>query len=157
MKLVAVGKVKEKSMRSLLDEYAKRLSAYTKLEIIEVADEIAPESNYAAQNEQVMKKEGERLLAKIKDGEYVILLDLHGNAMSSEQLAAKIDQIFTYQTSQITFVIGGSLGLSDAVIKRADLRLQLSTMTFPHQLCRVLILEQIYRAFKIMNHEPYHK
>ena len=96
-------------------------------------------------------------MAKIKDGEYVILLDLHGNAMSSEQLAAKIDQIFTYQTSQITFVIGGSLGLSDAVIKRADLRLQLSTMTFPHQLCRVLILEQIYRAFKIMNHEPYHK
>lgn len=157
MKLIAVGKVKEKSMRALIEEYEKRIRAYTKLELIEVADEIAPETNSDAQNRQVMKKEGERLLSKIKDGDYVILLDLHGTTLSSEQLAEKINQVFTYQTSQIVFVIGGSLGLSDEVVKRANFRLKLSDMTFPHQLCRIFILEQIYRSYKILYHEPYHK
>lgn len=157
IKLIAVGKIKEKAMRSLIDEYTKRLSAFTKLEHIEVADEQAPQSNSIAQNELVKKKEGERILAKIKDNEYMILLDLHGEMLTSEALAKKIADIQTYQSSDISFVIGGSLGLSEEVIKRANARWKLSDLTFPHQLVRIMVIEQIYRAFMIQNHMPYHK
>lgn len=157
MKIIAVGRLKEKAMDTLLKEYQKRLSAFTKLEIIEVADEQAPQNNSQAQNEQVKQKEGERILSKIKDQEYVILLDLHGNMWSSEQLAAHLNKVQTYQNSDITFVIGGSLGLSKDVINRANIRWKLSDLTFPHQLVRVMIAEQIYRAYMINNHMPYHK
>lgn len=157
IKVIAVGRLKEKAMDALVKEYVKRLGAFTKIEIIEVADEQAPQHNSDAQNEIVKKKEGEKILAKIKEQEYVILLDLRGKMFTSEQLAAHIDQVQTYQNSELTFVIGGSLGLSQAVIDRADIRWKLSDLTFPHQLVRVMILEQIYRAYMINHHMPYHK
>ena len=118
---------------------------------------MAPESNSDAQNEQVKKIEGERVLSKIKENEYVILLDLWGESISSEQLAAKIEKIYTYQSSNLTFVIGGSLGLSPELVKRADFRWKLSDCTFTHQMVRVLVLEQFYRATMINRHMPYHK
>ena len=157
IKIVAVGKIKEKAVRAQIDEYCKRLKPFTKLEIIEVNDEIAPQSNSEAENQAVKEKEGERLLAKIKDQEYVILLDLWGEMLSSETFAKKIDQLQTYQSSQITFVIAGSLGPGQNVYKRANYRWKLSDLTFTHQMTRVLVLEQVYRAFMIMNNNPYHK
>lgn len=157
IKIICVGKLKEKALVMLINEYHKRLTPYTKLELIEVADEQAPQSNSDAQNEEVMNKEGERILAKVKDQEYVILLDLHGTMISSEQLADKLSQIQTYESSNITFIIGGSLGLSAAVINRSNYRWKLSDLTFTHQMVRVLLLEQIYRAYKINQNEPYHK
>lgn len=157
MKLIAVGKLKDKALVSLVDEYVKRLKPYEKVEIIEVADMMAPESNSDAQNEQVKKIEGERVLAKIKDNEFVILLDLWGESISSEQLAAKIEKVYTYNSSNLTFVIGGSLGLSPDLVKRANFRWKLSDCTFTHQMVRVLVLEQFYRATMINRHMPYHK
>lgn len=157
MKLITVGKLKDKALVSLVDEYVKRLKPYEKVEIIEVADMMAPESNSDAQNEQVKKIEGERVLAKIKDNEFVILLDLWGESISSEQLAAKIEKIYTYNSSNLTFVIGGSLGLSPELVKRANFRWKLSDCTFTHQMVRVLVLEQFYRATMINRHMPYHK
>lgn len=157
MKLIAVGKLKDKALVSLVDEYVKRLKPYEKVEIIEVADMMAPESNSDAQNEQVKKNEGERVLAKIKDNEFVILLDLWGESISSEQLAAKIEKVYTYNSSNLTFVIGGSLGLSPDLVKRANFRWKLSDCTFTHQMVRVLVLEQFYRATMINHHMPYHK
>lgn len=157
MKLIAVGKLKEKALVSLVDEYVKRLKPYEKVEIVEVADMMAPESNSEAQNEQVKKIEGERVLAKIKENEFVILLDLWGESISSEQLAAKLDKVYTYHSSNVTFVIGGSLGLSPELVKRADFRWKLSDCTFTHQMVRVLVLEQFYRAVMINRHMPYHK
>ena len=157
MKLITVGKLKDKALTALVDEYVKRLKPYEKVEILEVADMMAPESNSDAQNEQVKKIEGERVLSKIKENEYVILLDLWGESISSEQLAAKIEKIYTYQSSNLTFVIGGSLGLSPELVKRADSRWKLSDCTFTHQMVRVLVLEQFYRATMINRHMPYHK
>lgn len=157
IKIVAVGKLKEKALQMLIKEYEKRLQAFTKLEIIEVNDEHAPQSNSDAQNELVKEKEGERILSKIKEGETVILLDLWGEMLSSEKLAKKLSDIQTYQSSNITFVIAGSLGPSKAVVKRANMRWKLSDLTFTHQMCRVLVLEQIYRSYMIMNNQPYHK
>lgn len=157
MKLIAVGKLKDKALVSLVDEYVKRLKPYEKVEIVEVADMMAPESNSDAQNEQVKKTEGERVLAKIKDNEFVILLDLWGESISSEQLADKIEKIYTYNSSNLTFVIGGSLGLSPDLVKRANFRWKLSDCTFTHQMVRVLVLEQFYRATMINRHMPYHK
>ncbi len=157
IKIVAVGKIKEKAMQSLIDEYKKRLSAFTKLEIIEVNDEMIPANNSEAQNEAAKQAEGNRILAKIKDQEYVILLDLWGESLSSEKFAKKMADIQTYHTSQITFVIGGSLGLSKEVIQRADFRWKLSDCTFTHQMCRLILLEQIYRSYMIQNNMPYHK
>ena len=154
MKLITVGKLKDKALTALVDEYVKRLKPYEKVEILEVADMMAPESNSDAQNEQVKKIEGERVLSKIKENEYVILLDLWGESISSEQLAEKI---YTYQSSNLTFVIGGSLGLSPELVKRADFRWKLSDCTFTHQMVRVLVLEQFYRATMINRHMPYHK
>lgn len=157
IKIIAVGKLKEKAMRALLEEYSKRIKAFTKLELIEVADEIAPQSLSLAQMEQVKDKEGERILAKIKEQDHVILLDLAGKMLDSEALAMHIQKTQTYGSSDITFVIGGTLGVSKALIQRADLRWKLSDLTFPHQLVRIMLAEQIYRSFTILHHQPYHK
>lgn len=157
IRIIAVGKCKEKALRTLIDEYRKRLSAFVKVELIEVADEMAPQTLSPAQMTQVKNKEGERILAKVKPQDHVILLDLAGKMLDSEGLAKYIDTQQTYGSSDITFVIGGSLGLSDALIQRADLRWKLSDLTFPHQLVRMMLLEQIYRSFTILHHQPYHK
>lgn len=157
IKIVAVGKLKEKALRSLIEEYEKRLRPFTKLEIIEVGDEQAPQTNSDAQNELVKEKEGAKLLGKIKEQEYVILLDLWGEMLSSEAFADKINQLQIYQNSNITFVIAGSLGPSVEVVKRANYRWKLSDLTFTHQMTRVLTIEQIYRSFMIQNNSPYHK
>lgn len=157
IRIIACGKVKEKWMREGIQEYAKRIQPYEKLEIIEVNDEKAPASNSEAENEQVKKTEGERLLRQIHDDDYVILLDLAGKEMDSVALSSKIDELHTHGKSHIDFVIGGSLGVSEELIQRADQRWKISVNTFPHQLCRIIVLEQIYRAFRILHHEPYHK
>ena len=157
IKIIAVGKCKEKATRELIEEYLKRLGAYTKIEMIEVNDEQTPDRNSSAQNEEIKRKEGERILSKIQSDEYVILLDLQGKMLSSEGLSEKIDSIQTYQSSKLTFIIGGSLGVSEDIKKRSDFKWQLSALTFPHQIVRILLVEQVYRAFKIHHHEPYHK
>ena len=157
IRLVACGKVKEPWMRDGIAEYAKRIRPYEKLDLVEVRDEKAPESNSEAENTAVKQAEGQRILKQISDSEYVILLDLAGTPMDSVKLAQKTDACHTTGKSTITFVIGGSLGVSEELIRRADLRWKLSDNTFPHQLCRILVLEQIYRSFRILNHEPYHK
>lgn len=155
--LVTVGKIKEKFFTGAVEEYSKRLSRYCKLNIIQVADEKTPDQASAAEEAQIRSREGERILAQIKDGTFVIALAIDGQMLSSEQLADKIGQLGVHGQSQIVFVIGGSLGLSEAVLKRADYRLSFSKMTFPHQLMRVVLLEQIYRSFRILGGEPYHK
>lgn len=155
--LVTVGKIKEKFYTEALAEYAKRLSRYCKLEIVQVADEKTPDKASELEEQQIKKREGERILAQIKDGAYVIALAIEGKMLDSEELAKKIEQLGVGGTSQIVFVIGGSLGLSDAVLKRADYKLSFSKMTFPHQLMRVILLEQIYRSYRIIAGEPYHK
>ena len=157
IRIIAVGKCREKAMRSLINEYQKRLQPLVKSELIEVAGEIAPQTLSRAQMEQVKDREGERILKKIRPNDFVILLDLQGLMLSSEELAEKIDRVQTYETGDITFVIGGSLGLSEKVQLRANFRWQLSSLTFPHQLVRVLLYEQLYRAFTILHHIPYHK
>ncbi|MBP3399797.1 MAG: 23S rRNA (pseudouridine(1915)-N(3))-methyltransferase RlmH [Erysipelotrichaceae bacterium] len=157
IKLVCVGKCKEKALIQLIGEYLKRLGAYTKVEIIETEELVAPQSNSLAQNQQVIEQESEASLKKIKSGDYVILLDLHGKTMTSEKFAEKIKDVQTYKSSDITFVIGGSLGVSDALRRRSDFAWKLSDNTFPHQIVRLLVLEQVYRAFKILRNEPYHK
>ena len=155
--ILCVGKVKEKFYRDAIGEFTKRLSRYCKLEIIEVADEKTDEQ--ASQNEIdiVKRKEGERLLKNIKDDAYVFCLAIDGKQLDSVELSQKIDRLMTSGKSHLYFVIGGSLGLSDEVLKRADYKLSFSKMTFPHQLMRVILLEQIYRSFRISNNEPYHK
>lgn len=155
--LLTVGKIKEKYFNAAIDEYSKRLSRYCKLEIIEVADEKTPDKAPEAINRQIKEKEGERLLAAMKEDAYIIALAIDGTELSSEKLAVKMNQITLNGKSHIIFVIGGSLGLSDAVLKCADFKLSFSPMTFPHQLMRVVLLEQIYRTFKINAGEPYHK
>lgn len=155
--VLTVGKVKEKYFTAAIAEYAKRLSRYCKLEILEVSDEKTPDKAPEAVNRQIKEKEGERILAQIKEDAYVIALAIEGKSLSSEQLAEKIHQLTVNGKSHLVFVIGGSLGLSEAVLKRADYSLSFSPMTFPHQLMRVILLEQIYRAFKINTGEPYHK
>ena len=155
--LVTVGKIKEKFFTDAIAEYSKRLSRYCKLEIVQVADEKTPDNAGAAMEEQIKDKEGERILSQIKDGSYVIALAIEGQMLNSEQLAEKIDGLGVKGESQITFVIGGSLGLSKRVISRADYLLSFSKMTFPHQLMRVILLEQIYRSYRILTGQPYHK
>lgn len=155
--LVVVGKIKEKFFSDAIAEYVKRLSRYCKLEIIQVADEKTPDSASEALEEQIKDKEGERVLSQIKEGAYVIALAIQGKELSSEQLSEKLEQLGVNGESQIVFVIGGSLGLSQKVLKRADFKLSFSPMTFPHQLMRVILLEQIYRSYRIMCGEPYHK
>lgn len=157
IKIVAVGKIKEKAMSACIDEYLKRIKAYSKLEMIEVPDEPIPANHSAKQDEMIKDTEADKILSKIKEKDFVILLDLAGKQFTSESLAAKMQQVMTYDSSTIAFVIGGSLGLSEKVICRADFRWKLSDCTLPHQLCRLVVSEQIYRAFTIMNHLPYHK
>ncbi|MGE8204806.1 23S rRNA (pseudouridine(1915)-N(3))-methyltransferase RlmH [Heyndrickxia sp. NPDC080065] len=155
--IISVGKLKEKYLKQGIDEYLKRLSSYAKVEIIEVPDEKAPEILSETEMEQVKEKEGERILAKIHPDTHVIALAIQGKMKTSEELADSIDKLGTYGKSKIAFVIGGSLGLSETVMKRANESLSFSKMTFPHQLMRLVLVEQVYRAFRIMRGEPYHK
>jgi 23S rRNA (pseudouridine1915-N3)-methyltransferase len=151
--VVTVGKLKEKYLKMGIDEYLKRL----KVEFIEVADEKAPEELSELEMIQVKQKEGERILAKIGQDTYVIALAINGKMQSSEELADTLDKLATYGKSKIAFIIGGSLGLSEEVLKRANEHLSFSKMTFPHQLMKLILVEQIYRAFRINRNEPYHK
>ena len=155
--LITVGKLKESYWRDAVGEYSKRLSRYVKLEIIEVADEKTPETMSAIEEESIKSKEGERILAKLRDDAYVITLEIKGNRLDSESLAEKIGKLGLSGKSHITFIIGGSLGLSECVMSRSDYALSFSDMTFPHQMMRVILLEQIYRSYRIINKEPYHK
>ncbi|MBN8202124.1 MULTISPECIES: 23S rRNA (pseudouridine(1915)-N(3))-methyltransferase RlmH [Bacillaceae] len=155
--IITVGKLKEKYLKQGIDEYLKRLSAYAKLDIIEVPDEKAPEELSETEMIQVKQKEGERILAKIHPDAHVIALAIDGKMKSSEELADNLDKLATYGKSKIAFVIGGSLGLSQEVLQRADDKLSFSKMTFPHQLMKLILLEQVYRAFRINRGEPYHK
>ena len=155
--VVAVGKIKEKYFSDGVKEYEKRLSRYGKVEILEVADEKTPDGASPAEEERIREKEGERILARLRDDAYTVALAIDGRMLSSEELADFIGRKGVEGTSRLQFIIGGSLGLSGAVLRRADCRLSFSKMTFPHQLMRVILLEQIYRGFRILNHEPYHK
>ncbi|MBE0313557.1 MULTISPECIES: 23S rRNA (pseudouridine(1915)-N(3))-methyltransferase RlmH [Bacillaceae] len=155
--IITVGKLKEKYLKQGIEEYTKRLSSYSKIEIIEVPDEKAPEVLSEAEMIQVKDKEGERILAKVPADAHVIALAIEGKQKSSEELAETLDKLATYGKSKVTFIIGGSLGLSSQVLKRADDKLSFSKMTFPHQLMRLILVEQVYRAFRINRGEPYHK
>lgn len=155
--IVTVGKLKEKYLKQGIDEYLKRLGAYAKVEIIEVSDEKAPEELSETEMVHVKGKEGERILSKISPDAHVIALAIQGKMKTSEELADNLDKLATYGKSKVTFVIGGSLGLSEEVLKRADDSLSFSKMTFPHQLMRLILVEQVYRAFRINRNEPYHK
>ncbi len=155
--LITVGKLKEKYLKKGIEEYAKRLGAYTKFKIIEVNDEHAPESLSEAEMDKVKLTEGERILKKISDQEYVYALDLRGKERTSEQFAKEIEDKMIHGKSKITFVIGGSLGLSQLVLERSQAQISFGKMTYPHQLMRLILTEQIYRAFKIIKNEPYHK
>ncbi|WP_084043062.1 23S rRNA (pseudouridine(1915)-N(3))-methyltransferase RlmH [Bacillus sp. J37] len=155
--IITIGKLKEKYLKQGIDEYLKRLTSYAKVDIIELPDEKAPENLSGIEMEQVKEKEGERILSKISDDTHVIALAIEGKMKSSEQLAKDLDQLATYGKSKVAFVIGGSLGLSSAVMKRSNDSLSFSKMTFPHQLMRLILLEQVYRAFRINRGEPYHK
>lgn len=155
--IVAVGKLKEKYLKQGIDEYVKRLSAYAKIQIIEILDEKAPEELSETEMRLVKQKEGQRIIAKIPTDAHVIALAIEGKMKTSEQLAADLERLMTYGKSKIALVIGGSLGLSADVLARANEQLSFSKMTFPHQLMRLVLVEQVYRAFRIMRGEPYHK
>lgn len=157
IRLITVGKIKEKFYVQAIQEYCKRLSRYCKLEIVEVADEKTPDHASETVETQIKDKEGERILKALKDDSYVIALAIEGKMRSSEELAARIEQLGIGGESHLVFIIGGSLGLSKAVLDRADEKLSFSAMTFPHQLMRVILLEQIYRSYRIIHNEPYHK
>lgn len=155
--VIAVGKLKEKYLKEGVGEYAKRLSRFCDLQLVEVEDEQAPETLSAAQELQIKQKEAAKVLSKLKEGSFLIVLDVKGSKKSSEEFASTLRSCFNSGRSNITFVIGGSLGLDPDLVKKADLRLSLSDMTFPHQLTCLILLEQIFRAFKIINGEVYHK
>lgn len=155
--VITVGKLKEKYLRQAIDEYSKRLSRYCKLEIVELQDEKTPDNASEKEELAIKEKEGQLILNKLKDNMFVVAMDLKGKQLSSEEFSSFIEKQGVMGNSNIAFIIGGSLGLSEAVIKRADYKLCFSNMTFPHQLFRVMLLEQIYRAFRIMKGEPYHK
>ena len=157
IKIIAVGKLKEKYWRDAAAEYAKRLGAYCSLEVVEIKESLLRANASAADEEAVKTAEGEDILRRIDKGDYVVTLEIKGKGLSSEQLAEKMAGLALEGKSNIAFVIGGSLGLSPAVSRRADLKLSFSAMTFPHQMMRVILLEQIYRSFKINRNETYHK
>ena len=157
IKIIGVGKLKEKYFKQGIEEYAKRLSKFCKFEIVEVPDEKAPESLSQAEMDTVMAKEGERILDHVKDKEYVYALAILGKERTSEQFAKEIADLGTYGHSDVTFIIGGSLGLTPAVLKRADTQISFGRFTLPHQLMRLVLTEQVYRAFMINNGSPYHK
>ena len=155
--LITVGKIKEKYFTDAIAEYAKRLSRYCKLDMIEVADEKTPDGASESLENQIKEKEGERILSKIPDGAYVVALAIEGKQLDSEELADKMEKWNVSGISHVVFIIGGSLGLTPKVLNRADFKLSFSRMTFPHQLMKVVLLEQVYRSFRIRNNEPYHK
>ena len=155
--VICVGKIKEKFYTDALAEYQKRLSKYCKLDIVELADEKTKENASAHEVELVKAKEGERILSAIKEDMYVIALAIEGKMLDSVEFSKKLENLGISGSSHVAFVIGGSLGLDKRVLDRADMKLSFSKMTFPHQLMRVILLEQIYRSFRIMKNEPYHK
>ena len=155
--ILTVGKIKEKYLSDAIAEYSKRLGRYCRLNIIQVQDEKTPDNPSAAEKQIILDKEASRLSSHIEDGTYLIALAINGRQLSSEELSEKINSLGIGGKSSITFVIGGSLGLSGSILSQADMLLSFSKMTFPHQLMRVILLEQIYRSFKIISHEPYHK
>lgn len=155
--LITVGKIKERYFAEAVAEYSKRLSRYCKLEIVELADEKTPDGASAKEELLIKAREGERILKTIKEGTYLIALAIEGKKMSSEGLADFIGGLGIRGESHLTFVIGGSLGLDERILKKADFRLSFSDMTFPHQLMRIILLEQIYRSYRILANEPYHK
>lgn len=155
--LITVGKIKERYLRDAIAEYTKRLSKYCKLEIVETADEKTPEQASEAVEEQIRDKEAERILKYVKEDGYLITLEIKGKQLTSEEFSVKLQKLGVQGRSHIIFVIGGSIGLGRAVLERSDYALSFSKMTFPHQLMRVILLEQIYRSYRIMNREPYHK
>lgn len=155
--LITVGKIKEKYLKDAISEYSKRLSRYCKLEIIEVADEKTPDNASQIVEDGIRDKEGERILKYVKEDAFVVTLEIKGKFLTSEELADKIETLGIQGTSHIIFIIGGSIGLGNEVLKRSNYALSFSKMTFPHQLMRVILLEQIYRSYRIINHEPYHK
>ena len=157
IRIITVGKIKEKYLNDGIAEYAKRLSRYCKLNFIQVPDEKTPDKASDGVNRQIKETEGNRLLSHIREQDYVIALAIEGKMLDSVELSDLIAKLGVQGKSSIAFVIGGSLGLSDAVLKRADYKLSFSRMTFPHQLMQMILLEQIYRGYRIMNHEPYHK
>ena len=155
--IISVGKIKEKYFTMAIEEYVKRLSRYCKLELVEVTDEKTPDQASGAQENQIKNLEGDRILKYVKEGTYLIALAIEGKMLSSIELAEKIEQLGVNGSSHITLVIGGSLGLSREVLNRADNHLSFSRMTFPHQMMKVILLEQIYRAYRINTNQPYHK
>ena len=155
--LITVGKIKEKYLKDAIDEYSKRLSRYCKLDIIELPDEKTPDNASEKEELAIKEKEGQAILNKIKDNMFVIAMDLGGKQLTSEEFASYIDNLGITGNSNIAFIIGGSLGISKSVLARSNYKLCFSKMTFPHQLFRVMLLEQIYRGFRIMKGEPYHK
>lgn len=157
IKIITVGKLKEKYLKMGIDEYTKRLGAYCKIELIEVPDEKAPEKLSEAEMLQVKEKEGERILAKIPENAYVFALAIEGKQRTSEEFSKEIEQLGIQGKSNLLFVIGGSLGLSQAVMKRSNTPISFGKMTLPHQLMRLVLVEQVYRGFRIMKGEPYHK
>lgn len=152
IRLVMVGTLKEKFLKDAINEYLKRLSRFAKVEIVELEESKIQSKS----EEQIKKEEGERILKRIKESDYLILLDLKGEMLSSEEFSTKLKNLIDKGVSPLIFVIGGTLGLSEEVRKRANLSISISRMTFTHQMCRVILLEQIYRAFKIINNEEYH-
>ena len=155
--LITVGKIKEKYLKDAISEYSKRLSRYCKLEIIEVAEEKTPDNASQIVEDGIRDKEGERILKYVKEDAFVVTLEIKGRLLTSEELADKIETLGIQGISHIIFIIGGSIGLGNEVLKRSNYALSFSKMTFPHQLMRVILLEQIYRSYRIINHEPYHK
>lgn len=155
--LITVGKLKEKYFTMAVEEYSKRLSRYVKLNIIEVADEKTPDNASSVEEENIRRKEGERIIKSLKGDEYVITLEIEGKMLDSVELSEKINQTGVSGKGHIAFIIGGSLGLSGEVRNMSDFKLSFSKMTFPHQLMRVILLEQIYRSYRILGNEPYHK
>jgi len=155
--ILTVGKLKEKYWQDAINEYSKRLSRYAKVKIVEVADEKTDERASENQNNKVKEKEGQRLLSNISDGDYVIALAIDGKMYDSVGFAQRIEQIAVGSIDTIDFVIGGSLGLSSEILNRANEKISFGKMTYPHQMMRVILFEQIYRAYRIINNEPYHK
>lgn len=157
IKIICVGKLKEKFLKEGIGEFQKRLKTYANLEIVEVKDEACPENSSELEMEKIKEVEGERILSKISKGAYVIALDIGGKSLTSEDFAKKIEDLSVEGISSIDFIIGGSLGLSEGVKSKSDYRLSFSKFTFPHGLMRLILVEQVYRAFRIINNHPYHK
>ena len=157
LRVICVGRLKEKFYTDAVNEFKKRLSRFAEVEIVELADEKAPEKLSDAELEQLKLVEGRRILAKLADGETVVALEIRGVQLSSTELAEKLKNLMLEGKSRLAFIIGGSNGLSSEVLSRADFKLSFSKMTFSHQIFRIMLMEQLYRAFKIINNEPYHK